>query len=168
MSFQMRFQMRHKFTRSSRGNAAPNNTTLCLGVRILELWKLELSNEILYRVLHIYLPPFWWLAISKPVDPEKSYIPLWKAVTSGCLKKLLNWKQIYDEKLQMSFSKSGRTLFSSFNFEDSLFLSQLTQERVIYLFRKPRIVVHETSFEIGGKPVMEGSRRVLVKLLLLQ
>ena len=121
-----------------------------------------------YRVLHIYLPPFWWLAISKPVDPEKSYIPLWKAVTSGCLKKLLNWKQIYDEKLQMSFSKSGRTLFSSFNFEDSLFLSKLTQERVIYLFRKPRIVVHETSFEIGGKPVMEGSRRVLVKLLLLQ
>ena len=89
-------------------------------------------------------------------------------MTSGCLKKLLNWKQIYDEKLQMSFSKSGRTLFSSFNFEDSLFLSQLTQERVIYLFRKPRIVVHETSFEIGGKPVMEGSRRVLVKLLLLQ
>ena len=89
-------------------------------------------------------------------------------MTSGCLKKLLNWKQIYDEKLQMSFSKSGRTLFSSFNFEDSLFLSQLTQERVIYLFRKPRIVVHETSFEIGGKPVMEGSRRVLEKLLLFQ
>ena len=29
-------------------------------------------------------------------------------------------------------------------------------------------MVHETSFEIGGKPVMEGSRRVLVKLLLLQ
>ena len=125
-------------------------------------------TQFFYRVLHIYLPPFWWLAISKPVDSEKSYIPLWKAVTSGCLKKLLNWKQIYDEKLQMSFSKSGRTLFSSFNFEDSLFLSQLTQERVIYLFRKPWIVVHETSFEIGGKPVMEGSRRVLVKLLLLQ
>ena len=29
-------------------------------------------------------------------------------------------------------------------------------------------MVHEISFEIGGKPVMEGSRRVLVKLLLLQ
>ena len=87
-------------------------------------------------------------------------------MNSGYLKKLLNWKQIYDEKFQMNFSKSGRTLFSSFNFEDSPFLSQLTQERVIiYLFRKPRIVVHETSFEIGGKPVMEGSRRVLVKMV---
>ena len=68
----------------------------------------------------------------------------------------------------MSFSKSGGALFSSLNFDDSLFLSQLTQERVIYLFRKPWIVVHETSFEIGGKPIMEGSRGVLVKLLLLQ
>ena len=29
-----------------------------------------------YRVLHIYLPPFWWLAISKAVDLGKSYIPL--------------------------------------------------------------------------------------------
>ena len=40
--------MRHKFTRSSRGNAALNNTTLCPGVRLLQLWKLELSNEILH------------------------------------------------------------------------------------------------------------------------
>ena len=29
-------------------------------------------------------------------------------------------------------------------------------------------MVNETSFEIGGKLVMEGSRRVLVKLLLFQ
>ena len=50
----------------------------------------------------------------------------------------------------------------------TLALTQLTQERVVYLFRKPRIVVHEKSFEIGDKPVMEDSRRVLVKLLLLQ
>ena len=29
-------------------------------------------------------------------------------------------------------------------------------------------MVHETSFYIGGKPIMEGSRQVLVKLLLFQ
>ena len=29
-------------------------------------------------------------------------------------------------------------------------------------------MVHETSFEFGGKPVMKGSRQFLVKLLLLQ
>ena len=29
-------------------------------------------------------------------------------------------------------------------------------------------MVHETSFQIAGKPVMEGSRQVLVTLLLLQ
>ena len=29
-------------------------------------------------------------------------------------------------------------------------------------------MINETSFEIGGKPVMEGSRRVLLKLLLFQ
>ena len=29
-------------------------------------------------------------------------------------------------------------------------------------------MVHVTSFEIGGTPVMEGSRQILVKLLLLQ
>ena len=68
----------------------------------------------------------------------------------------------------MSFFKSVGTLFSSLNFEESPFLSQLIQERVIYLFRKPWIVVHEISFEIGVKLVMEGSRPILVKLLLFQ
>ena len=54
------------------------------------------------------------------------------------------------------------------NFKDLPTLSQLTQERIRYLFKKPWIVINETNFEIGGKLVMEGSRQVLVKLLLFQ
>ena len=54
------------------------------------------------------------------------------------------------------------------NIEYLPFLSQLTQKRVMYLFRKPWIVVNEKSCEIGGKTVMERSRWLLVKLLLFQ
>ena len=68
----------------------------------------------------------------------------------------------------MSFSKFSAILFSSLNFDHSSFLSQLTQERVTYLLRKPQIVVNENSFEIGSKCVIRGSRGILVKLVLFQ
>ena len=68
----------------------------------------------------------------------------------------------------MSLSKNGGTFFASLTFYDLPFLSKLTQERVIYLLRKPWIVVNENSFEIGSKSFMTGSRGILVKLVLFQ
>ena len=47
-------------------------------------------------------------------------------------------------------------------------VSQLGLGRVIYLKRKPYDVVIEKSFETGRIFVMRGSRRVLVKLVLLK
>ena len=81
---------------------------------------------------------------------------------------LWNRKQICHGRLQTSFSKFVGILFSSLNFDNSLFLSQLTLERVIYLKRKLWIVVNENSFETGRISVMEGSRQVLVKVMLFQ
>ena len=45
-------------------------------------------------------------------------------------------------------------LFWTFNFDDSPFLSQLTQERGIYLKRKLCIVANECIFEIGRISVL--------------
>ena len=51
------------------------------------------------------------------------------------------------------------------DFDSSPFLSQLTHEIVIYLFRMPWIVTFECRYKTGNKSVMRGSRRVLVKLV---
>ena len=50
----------------------------------------------------------------------------------------------------------------------SPFLSQLTQEKVIYLKIKPFYSLLERSFETGIIFAMEGSRLVLVKVVLFQ
>ena len=54
----------------------------------------------------------------------------------------------------MSFSKRDGPFFSSLNFDNSTFLSQLTKERVMYLKRKLCIVENDLSFEIGRISVM--------------
>ena len=51
------------------------------------------------------------------------------------------------------------------NFDDSPFISQLTQEKVKHLFRKPWIVAVESSNENGSKSVMVGSRQVFVNVV---
>ena len=45
-------------------------------------------------------------------------------------------------------------LFWTSNFEDSPFLSQFTQKRVLYLKRKLCVVANECSFEIGRISIM--------------
>ena len=50
-------------------------------------------------------------------------------------------------------------------FNDPPFLSQLTQEKVMHIFRKPWILAIESNYETENKYVMGGSRRVLVNLL---
>ena len=60
---------------------------------------------------------------------------------------------------------TGSSIYICPSLDNSPFPSQSTQERVIYLFRKPWIVAVESSCENGSKFVMEGSRRVLVKMV---
>ena len=56
-----------------------------------------------------------------------------------------------------------RQSFWTSNFDSSSFLSQLRQERVIYLKRKPYNPLFESNFEAGRIPIIKGSRPVLVK-----
>ena len=68
----------------------------------------------------------------------------------------------------MSFSKFGGILFSSLNFDHFPFLCQLSQERAIYLKRTPYYPLFERTFETAKIFVMEGSKQVLVKVMLFQ
>ena len=68
----------------------------------------------------------------------------------------------------MSFSKFGGNLFSSLNFDHFPFLCQLSQERAIYLKRTPYYPLFERTFETAKIFVMEGSKQVLVKVMLFQ
>ena len=68
----------------------------------------------------------------------------------------------------MSFSKFGGILFSSLNFDHFPFLCQLSQEGGIYLKRTPYYPLFERTFETAKIFVMEGSKQVLVKVMLFQ
>ena len=60
---------------------------------------------------------------------------------------------------------TGSSIYICPPFDASPILSQLIQERFMYLFRKLWVVAINNSYEIGSKSVMEGSRWVLVKVL---
>ena len=64
------------------------------------------------------------------------------------------------------------TIFTHFfqflNFHGLPFLGKLRSERVIYLKRKPYYPLFDRSFEIVRILVMEGSRWILVKVVLFQ
>ena len=62
----------------------------------------------------------------------------------------------------------SRHFFWTSRFNSLQFQSQLRQERVIYLKRKPYNVLFESNTETGRISVMKGSRRVLVKVVLFQ
>ena len=61
------------------------------------------------------------------------------------------------------FMNTGSSIYICPSSDDSPFLSQLTKERVRYLFWKLWVVVVVNSYEIGIKSVMKASRRVLAK-----
>ena len=89
------------------------------------------------------------------------FLKLW---TQWLMKAFMNLKQNCQSWLQMSFSKNGGTYFCGSKFNDSSFLCQLTQEKVTYLFRKPRIVAIDCSYETEIKSIEKGSIWVLVKI----
>ena len=68
----------------------------------------------------------------------------------------------------MSFSKFGGILFSSLNFDHFPFLCQLSYEGGVYLKGTPYHPLFERTFETARIFVMEGSKQVLVKVMLFQ
>ena len=77
-----------------------------------KVWKKCLNYDDLCSKTHLFQTLFsdfkiWRLAISRPVEVGKSYIPQKKALLPTVWKQVWNWKNLYHDRLHTSFSKSS-------------------------------------------------------------